>query len=112
MSRRGRSPASGFDTHRDSIRSYFGGQIAFYFAWAETYTVWLLSIMWAGVLAWLAGFSSALEDIAVPCYAVFLALSIAFFNKFWLRRRVGLCHTWCGVRCVLSGGRFGWDSPM
>lgn len=41
----------------DAIRSYLGSKIAFYFAWAEMYTVWLLVAMWLGVrhaLCWLS----------------------------------------------------------
>lgn len=76
----------------DAIRSYFGSQIAFYFAWVETYTCWLLSVMWVGVVGWLGSVAGGdeLDSIIIPLYSIMLALSIAVFNKFWDRRRIEL----------------------
>ena len=29
-----------------ALKAYFGSKIAFYFAWIEMYTMWLLSLVW------------------------------------------------------------------
>lgn len=78
----------------DGVRSYFGAQIAFFFAWSESYSMWLLCTMWAGVLSFIVGAATGQHELVAPFYSLLLTLSVAVFNKLWLRRRSGLAHVW------------------
>ena len=80
-----------------AIRAYFGSKIAFYFAWAETYTCWLL---WTILLMLPTEVCRrAIEDPAVDAYlqvayCVLMGVMSTFLNEFWVNKRTALAHIW------------------
>ena len=77
----------------DSINSYFGSKIAFYFAWAENFNLWSLILGLVGVLCSL-GSLMGLAGYAEAAYTVFLVGSITFFVENWRYKNVGLAFKW------------------
>jgi len=79
----------------DAIRSYFGAKLAFYHAWIEAYTCWLLLLMWGAAAVQgcttITGLGGA---ISVTVYAVLLALAVTAFNAYWRYRNAGLAYAW------------------
>ena len=75
----------------DAIRSYFGAKIAFYFAWAEAYTLWLLTLMWPAICLQFVGLTAGHSKAAYSCI---LVIGVAAFNNYWAMTRAGLAYTW------------------
>eukprot|EP00966_Prymnesium_polylepis_P295140 6815986-Prymnesium_polylepis.1 len=80
-----------------AIRAYFGSKIAFYFAWAETYTCWLLWTLLLMLPTEVA--RKAIEDPAVDAYlqvayCVLMGAMATFLNEFWVNKRTALAHVW------------------
>ena len=77
---------------RHAVRAYFGSKIAFYFAWAETYTCWLICIVLC-VLP-LELFRAAVDDPTVDVYlqaTYSVALATCDKCQQW-RRALNLFH--------------------
>ncbi|KAE9351470.1 hypothetical protein PF008_g5918 [Phytophthora fragariae] len=79
----------------DDVAQYFGEQVAFYFAWMEMYTRWLVVPSVAGVVLFaLQVHSQHLDHPAAPIYAVFMALWTSAFIIAWKRRAAVLAYRW------------------
>ena len=72
----------------DSIRAYFGEQIAFYFLWLGHYTSWSIPAAIIGSLVWsyLAIRGDSPNSAVISGYAMFMALWSTFFLEFWKRK--------------------------
>ena len=79
----------------DRIAAYFGEHVAFYFAWLEFYTRWLLIPAAAGVLLFLAQLYHGSLDIAyAPLFSLVMALWSMAFLEMWKRRNAELAQRW------------------
>ncbi|RLN91184.1 hypothetical protein BBJ28_00004762 [Nothophytophthora sp. Chile5] len=79
----------------DDVAQYFGERIAFYFAWMEMYTRWLVVPSVAGsVLFVLQVQAHQLDHPAAPLYALFMALWTSAFILAWRRRAAALAYRW------------------
>jgi hypothetical protein len=77
------------------VREYFGGRIAFYFAWLGFYNVWLIapSILGLGVFVHQLARGSIIVS-TLPFFCLFMALWSVFFLESWVRRESVLAHEW------------------
>jgi hypothetical protein len=67
--------------------------VAFYFAWVEFYTRWLVAPSIAGLLLFsLQCYEGQLDHPAAPLYTLFMALWATLFLIFWRRRSAELAH--------------------
>ncbi|RLN57207.1 hypothetical protein BBJ29_006274 [Phytophthora kernoviae] len=79
----------------DDVAQYFGERVAFYFAWMEMYTRWLVVPSVAGVVLFaLQVQSHHLDHPAAPIYALFMALWTSAFIIAWRRRAAALAYRW------------------
>ncbi|GMF29822.1 unnamed protein product [Phytophthora lilii] len=79
----------------DDVAQYFGERVAFYFAWMEMYTRWLVVPSIAGVILFvLQVHSHHLDHPAAPVYALFMALWTSAFIIAWRRRAAALAYRW------------------
>ncbi|GMF56668.1 unnamed protein product [Phytophthora fragariaefolia] len=79
----------------DDVAQYFGERVAFYFAWMEMYTRWLVVPSIAGVMLFaLQVHSQHLDHPAAAIYAVFMALWTSAFIIAWKRRAAALAYRW------------------
>ncbi|KAG7390984.1 hypothetical protein PHYPSEUDO_006119 [Phytophthora pseudosyringae] len=79
----------------DDVAQYFGERVAFYFAWMEMYTRWLVVPSVAGVILFgLQVHSHHLDHPAAPIYALFIALWTSAFIIAWRRRAAALAYRW------------------
>lgn len=79
----------------DRIASYFGESIAFYFAWLEFYTNWLLFPAVIGALLFVGQLYWGEIDIAyAPLFSLFIALWAILLLEFWKRRNAELAQRW------------------
>jgi Calcium-activated chloride channel len=80
-----------------SIEAYFGSEIAFYFAWLYSYTIWLAIPAVAGfVLAVHGHYSRHTTDNNpyIPIYALLVILWAAAFRQHWLQKTAELSWQW------------------
>lgn len=79
----------------DHVAQYFGEKVAFYFAWTEMYTRWLVIPSIAGsVLFALQVYSQKLDHPAAPLYSLFMALWTSAFLLAWQRQAARLSYRW------------------
>lgn len=79
----------------DDVAQYYGERVAFYFAWMELYTQWLVVPSVAGVLLFSLQLSShQLDHPAAPVYALLMTTWTSFFILAWRRRAAGLAYHW------------------
>jgi hypothetical protein len=79
----------------DRIAAYFGETVAFYFAWLQFYTQWLLLPAAVGMILFAAQVVYGTVDITwVPLFSLFMALWSTLFLEFWRRRNAQLAHRW------------------
>ncbi|OWZ19357.1 Anoctamin protein [Phytophthora megakarya] len=79
----------------DDVSQYFGERVAFYFAWMEMYTRWLVVPSVSGVILFgLQVSSHHLDHPAAPLYALFMALWTSAFIIAWRRRAAALAYRW------------------
>lgn len=79
----------------DQVAQYFGEKVAFYFAWMEMYTRWLVVPSAVGlVLFCLQVSSQQIDHPLAPLYAMFMALWTSAFLIAWKRRAAALAYRW------------------
>lgn len=79
----------------DEVAQYFGEKIAFYFAWLEMYTRWLVVPSIAGcVLFAIQIYDKSLDQPLAPYYATFMALWASTFLIAWRRHANVLAYRW------------------
>jgi len=79
----------------DRIAAYFGETVAFYFAWLEFYTQWLVPPAIAGLLLFCGQLYYGTLDIAfVPLFSLLMALWSIVFLAMWKRRNAVLAQRW------------------
>ena len=79
----------------DRIAAYFGETIAFYFAWLEFYTQWLVVPSIIGVLLFVWQLYYGSLDVAwSPIFSLFMAVWSMLFLEFWKRRNAELAQRW------------------
>ena len=79
----------------DRIASYFGEGIAFYFAWLEFYTQWLIIPAICGALLFVGQLYYGEIDIAyAPLFSLSIALWAILLLEFWKRRNAELAQRW------------------
>ncbi|KAK3307797.1 calcium-activated chloride channel-domain-containing protein [Chaetomium strumarium] len=94
------------DSDFDEIRNLFGSKVAFYFAFIQTYLVFLIFPAATGLLAWL--FLPAYS----PTYAVLTTVWCTVFLEYWKIRQVDLSIRWDvkGVGVVkVTRPQFRWE---
>lgn len=91
----GRLVRHALDQPIDQVAQYFGEKVAFYFAWTEMYTRWLVvpSIAGAALFA-LQVRARKLDHPAAPLYALFMALWTSAFLLAWQRQAARLSYRW------------------
>jgi len=80
-----------------AIQAYLGTKVAFYFAWAEKYTCWLLCLVI--VLIPLEIGQLVTDDRVTDAYilvvlCVCLGACSTFLTEYWNHQRVALAYTW------------------
>jgi hypothetical protein len=84
-----------FSMPLDRIAAYFGETIAFYFAFMEAYTAWLLAPAACGALLFVGQlWYGAVLTAYSPLYALCSALWSLAFLEAWRRRSVELAQRW------------------
>ncbi|KAJ0410456.1 hypothetical protein P43SY_002788 [Pythium insidiosum] len=79
----------------DDVAQYYGERVAFYFAWTELYTRWLIVPSVAGTLLFVIQVQSkTLDHPLAAVYAVFMALWTSAFLLAWRRRAATLAYHW------------------
>lgn len=79
----------------DDVAQYFGEKVAFYFAWMEMYTRWLLVPSIVGLILFcLQVASKQIDHPVAPLYAVFMAVWTSAFLIAWKRRASTLAYRW------------------
>lgn len=79
----------------DQVAQYFGEKVAFYFAWMEMYTRWLVVPSIVGLALFCLQVSSQrIDHPLAPLYAMFMALWTSAFLVAWKRRAAALAYRW------------------
>ncbi|RHY47866.1 hypothetical protein DYB34_000033 [Aphanomyces astaci] len=79
----------------DDVATYFGEKVAFYFAWVEMYTKWLVAPVVVGIFLFVQQVQSAsLDQPLAPVYALFMAIWASLFLVAWRRRANSLAYRW------------------
>ncbi|CAK4096485.1 unnamed protein product [Aphanomyces euteiches] len=85
----------GLDQPLDDVAQYFGEKVAFYFAWVQMYTKWLLLPTLAGIYLFVLQVQSqSLDQPLAPVYALFMAVWASVFLVAWKRRANSLAYRW------------------
>ncbi|RHY32891.1 hypothetical protein DYB32_002137 [Aphanomyces invadans] len=79
----------------DDVAKYFGEKVAFYFAWVEMYTKWLVAPVVVGIFLFTQQVETAsLDQPLAPLYALFMAVWASSFLVAWKRRANSLAYRW------------------
>lgn len=79
----------------DRIAAYFGEHVAFYFAWLEFYTRWLVLPALGGLFLFIAQLYHGSLDISyAPVFSLCMALWSLGFLEAWKRRNAELAQRW------------------
>ncbi len=82
---------------KDSIASYFGVKIGFYFCWLGHYTSALIIPALLGLLVWLSLSSrdnEFLEDVGFVLFAFFNVIWATLYLESWKRRSAEIAYRW------------------
>lgn len=80
-----------------AIAAYFGPKVAFYFAWAEMYTCWLLCLVLLLVpleVCRLVMSDPTVDAYFLVVYCVLLGGCSSLLTEYWDKKRVSLAYTW------------------
>jgi anoctamin-8 len=79
----------------DDVAQYYGEKVAFYFAWLEMYTRWLIWPSIAGIILFVLQVrGKSLDQPIAPLYAIFMAFWVSAFLIAWKRRAAVLAYRW------------------
>ncbi|KAJ3274039.1 Anoctamin-6 [Terramyces sp. JEL0728] len=88
----------------EEIREYYGETVAFYFAWIEYYSIWLIGAIVIGVVAIAYGIYtsmaqqqplfSVLDNKGTPFFAFAISIWSIYFVKYWKRQSNYLSFIW------------------
>lgn len=79
----------------DHVAQYYGEKIAFYFAWLEMYTRWLILPSLAGCVLFVIQITDkSLNQPLAPYYAIFMAFWASLFLIAWKRNAAVLAYRW------------------
>jgi anoctamin-10 len=81
----------------ETIREYYGEEVAFYFAWMGILTKWLCFPALFGLLATVYRWyrkDSIMSDEYTPFYGLMTFLWSVLFLKWWRRHEARLCYKW------------------
>eukprot|EP00808_Paulinella_micropora_P004205 g19562.t1 len=77
------------------IRNYYGEKVAFYFAFLQFYSRWLvLPALFGIIIAIYQLIDGRIDGILLPLHGLLVALWAAFFLEFWKRRQATLGALW------------------
>jgi len=80
------------------VRDYFGEKIAFYFAWMENYTLWLLVLMWLAAIDAIISAAGDRDSTAVTLkpafYTLIIVIWITVHHENWKRTQVATAYKW------------------
>lgn len=78
------------------IRSYYGSETAFYFAWMQFFTLWLIPLGALGFLLWYIRPAGVTVDKSalLPFYGLFVVLYSQVFVKGWSRLSNSYSYVW------------------
>ena len=77
------------------IRSYFGGAVAFYFAWAGHYSMWLIPPGILGTALFIYQlYRGDVDTIFLPFFCLLMAVWTAVYLEFWRRTQNELAFKW------------------
>ncbi|KDO30383.1 hypothetical protein SPRG_05094 [Saprolegnia parasitica CBS 223.65] len=83
------------DQPLDLVAEYFGEHVAFYFAWVQLYTRWLVLPTVVGIyLFYCQVATKSLDQPFAPYYALFMALWASGFLLAWKRQANSLAYRW------------------
>jgi len=85
-----------FSSPIHGIEEYYGSAVAFYFAWLDFFTVWLIFPAVAGFSLWYFRGEGYTVDNSprIPLFSMFVIFWSAFFLKYWDRYASALACTW------------------
>ncbi|KAJ3310393.1 Anoctamin-7 [Boothiomyces sp. JEL0838] len=93
-----------FNNPVEEIREYFGESVAFYFAWIEYYSIWLIGAIVIGLVAIAYGVYSVmaqqqsyltlLDNKGTPFFAFAMSVWSIYFVKYWKRQSNYLSFIW------------------
>jgi len=87
--------SNALDQPIDDVAKYFGEKVAFYFAWLEMYTRWLVFPTIVGIFLFIAQIrSKSLDQPMAPFYALFMAVWASAFLVAWRRKANSLAYKW------------------
>ena len=97
------------------IRSYFGEEVAMYFAWIEFYVQWLIVPGFVGLVAFLVVVGLEHEaystqgpkesNYTLLAFAMFLSISSTLFDVLWTRKESILAWKWGTSNLEVSQGQ-------
>ena len=91
----------------DAIHGYFGSEIALYFAWLRTYTVYLLVPAVLGIVVALhQAWVGSLAVWSLIPYGVMLSLWSSLFLQMWSRKQATIVHEWMDGELALPAVRW------
>ncbi|TMW62806.1 hypothetical protein Poli38472_005424 [Pythium oligandrum] len=79
----------------DQVAQYYGERVAYYFAWMEMYTRWLVVPSIVGLILFILQVTSkTLDHPLASIYAIFMALWTSAFLIAWKHRAATLAYRW------------------
>jgi len=78
----------------NDVRSYFGDEVGFYFAFLGMYTQWLIPLAAVGLLTFVLDFFPSWAAYGRGLYSLLVTSWATAFLKFWKRRESTLRNEW------------------
>uniref|UniRef100_A0A7S0DS14 Anoctamin transmembrane domain-containing protein n=1 Tax=Amorphochlora amoebiformis TaxID=1561963 RepID=A0A7S0DS14_9EUKA len=79
----------------NGIREYYGSEVAFYFAWLDFFTLWLLAPSLVGFSLWYFRGEYTVDDSPyIPFFSLFVIFWSALYIKYWDRQASDFACRW------------------